>query len=100
MKRIALIALMLAGCSTTPPERIKIVEKVVPVSEKPIAATDIPKVPAPLGPRPTTARAAADTLLAKVCEFVSYADTADGLMAVSAGIPQPPPLKFPECEER
>lgn len=96
---ISAIAL-LSACSTTAPERIRIVEKVVPVSEKPIAAADIPKVPAPLPPRPKSLKAASDLLLAKHCEWVTYADDANRLLAHSAGLPPPPPLSFEECKER
>lgn len=102
MTRQALIlaACLSAAACATPAERVRIVEKMVPVAEKPIAAGDVPRVPAPLGKRPATASAAADLLLAKHCEWVGYAEVAQQLLALSAGLPPATPLRFPECGDR
>lgn len=100
---IAMLFVALTACST-PAIKDRIVEVAKPVAVQPIAAKDVPNVPAPLGPRPklangkTDVRRAGDLLLSKVCEFVGYAIKADPLLRVSAGLPPQEVPKFPECE--
>lgn len=94
---IACIALLLAGCQT-PATRTETVEVKVPVAVQSIKPEQVPVVPAPLPRRPDSLSAAADILLAKVCELESYALKADPLLRVSAGLPPLELPKFPECE--
>jgi hypothetical protein len=102
MKRLAIAALLLAGCSTPPTvTKVETVEVKVPVAVQPIAAVDVPSVPAPLPKRSGNLSADADTLLAKVCEWVGYGIKADPLLRRSAGDKSPPVVPpFPECEKR
>ena len=91
------IALALSGCATGA-VKDRIVEVKVPIATQPIKPADVPKVPAPLGPRPQSLSAAADVLLSKVCELEAYALKADPLLRLSAGLPQQPLPVFKECE--
>jgi ABC-type lipoprotein release transport system permease subunit len=79
--------------------RDRIVEVSKPVAVHPISAAQIPAVPAPLGPRPSSLSAAADLLLSKHCEFVIYVLKADPLLRLSAGLPQKELPSFPECQK-
>lgn len=92
-------SIALAGCAT-PAVRTETVTVKVPVAVQPIKATNIPQAPAPLGPRPQSLSAAADVLLGKWCEAVSYMLKADPLLRVSAGEPPQALPRFPECEGR
>lgn len=94
---VACVALLLAACQT-PATRTQTVEVKVPVAVQPIKPAQVPAVPAPLGPRPQSLSATADLLLAKHCEWVAYALLTDPLLRVSAGMPQRPLAKYPECE--
>lgn len=91
------IAGLLSGCATEA-TRTQTVEVKVPVAVQPIKPEQVPIPPSPLGPRPQNLSAAADTLLAKVCEFVGYAIKADPLLRLSAGQQQGALQKYPECE--
>lgn len=90
-----------ASCAHHP--NIQYVDRVVevdkPVAVQPIKSTDVPAVPAPLGPRPATVPQQKAALLSKVCEFVAYALQADPLLRVSAGLPQQALPDFPECDK-
>lgn len=97
MKRTLILALMLAGCST-PPVRDRVVEVVKPVAVQPIKPEQVPAMPAPLPPRPGSLSAAADVLLAKVCQWVAYGLRADPLLRVSAGDRPSAAATYPECE--
>lgn len=96
---LAILALLLAGCQT-PATRTETVEFKVPVAVQPIKPEQVPAPPAPLPPRPTSLSAAADVLLAKVCELEAYVLRADPLLRLSAGLPQQALAKYPECEGR
>lgn len=97
-RSVAICLCCMAAACATPATRTETLEVKVPVAVQPITPAQVPAVPAPLGPRPGSLSAAADTLLSKVCEFVGYAIKADPLLRVSAG-QQPVTLpKFPECE--
>jgi hypothetical protein len=98
MKRAAIIILAFAQACSTPAIKDRIVEVSVPIATKPLKPEQVPAVPAPLGPRPSSLSAAADLLLAKHCEFVAYALKADPLLRLSAGMQQQALAKFPECE--
>jgi hypothetical protein len=100
MKRLLIItALVLSGCATDA-TKTETVEVKVPVAVQPITPAQVPAVPAPLGPRPSSLSAAADLLLAKHCEFVAYALKADPLLRLSAKMQMQALPKFPECEGR
>jgi hypothetical protein len=92
-----LLPLSLAACQT-PAVQTRTVEVKVPVAVQPIKPAQVPAVPAPLAKRPASLSAAADLLLAKVCELEAYALKADPLLRLSAGMPQQALAKFPECE--
>lgn len=104
MKRCNIIILQLtlaiAACGPTPPQvpsdRIVEVDKPVPVH--PIKPTDVPALPAPLGPIPPTWKQREEAALGKLCEFVAYALTVDPMLHTSAGVPPPAaePV-YPEC---
>jgi hypothetical protein len=99
MRKLTYMSIALLTACSTPAVRDRIVEVDKPVAVKPIKPADVPAVPAPLGPRPSSLSAAADTLLSKVCEWVSYGLRADPLLKVSSGMPQKPLPRFPECEK-
>lgn len=92
------LALLLAACQTPTVVKDHIVEVDKPVATQPIKPADIPAVPAPLPPRPKDLSAAADVLLAKVCEWVAFGIKADPLLRVSAGVKQEALARYPECE--
>lgn len=99
MKRLLITtALVLSGCATGA-TRIQTVEVKVPVAVQPIKPAQVPPVPAPLGPRPQSLSAAADVLLADHCKWVAYGLLTDPLLRVSAGMPQLPLPRYPECEK-
>jgi hypothetical protein len=89
--------LALAACQT-PAVKDRVVEVRIPVAVQPIKPDQVPIVPAPLAKRPASLSAAADLLLAKVCELEAYALKADPLLRLSAGMQQQALAKFPECE--
>jgi hypothetical protein len=98
---VGIAILVLAGCTSPTVTKVETIEVKVPVAVQPIAASDVPPVPAPLPKRSGNLSADADTLLAKVCEFVGYAIKADPLLRRSAGDKNPPAVPgFPECEKR
>lgn len=93
-------AAQLASCAQPTVVRDRVVEVVKPIATQPIKPADLPAMPAPLPPRPGNLSAAADVLLAKVCEWVAYGLRADPLLKVSAGQGQSTAAKYPECEGR
>lgn len=100
MKRLLIAtALVLSGCASGATQT-KVVEVKVPVAVQPIAASDIPTLPAPLPKRPTDARQALDLALSKVCEWVAFGLRAQPLLQVSAGEAQKAVQAYPECGER
>jgi hypothetical protein len=94
---IAAIVGALSACQT-PAVKDRVVEVSVPVAVQPIKPAQVPVVPAPLVKRPASLSAAADLLLAKVCELEAYALKADPLLRVSAKMPPQALPKYPECE--
>lgn len=96
---IVSLALSLAACQT-PAIKDRVVEVSVPIATKPLKPADVPVLPKPLPPRPSSLSAAADILLSKVCEWVGYGLRADPLLKVSAGEKQNPAAAYPECEGR
>lgn len=101
LKRILALStvLVLAGCQT-PATRVEVKEVQVPVAVQPLKPDQVPTPPAALGPRPGSLSAAADLLLAKVCQLESYVLRADPLLRLSAGMPPQSLPKYPECENR
>lgn len=95
---ILLCALALSACAGAPPVTTEIQRVVAPVTVYPVKAEQIPATPAPLPPRPASASAAADVLLAKVCELVGYVLVADPLLRAAANLAPRPLGGFPECE--
>lgn len=93
------IALLLTGCATGAVQD-RIVEVKVPVAVQPIKPEQIPPLPQPLPPRPSSLSAAADILLAKVCQWVAYGIKVSPLLDVSAGQQPKAVLSYPECGER
>lgn len=96
---LAALILALAACHDhpqTPVDRIVTVK--VPVAVQPIKPSDVPAVPAPLGPRPPSLQQQADALFAKWCEAVAYFLKADPALRLSAGETQQPLPAYPECE--
>jgi hypothetical protein len=93
-----LAASLALGACSTPAVRDRVVEVNVPVATHPVAAADVPVVPAPLPKRPASASAALDVALAGYCQMVAYALKADPLLRLSAGLPSQEVPKFPECE--
>jgi hypothetical protein len=94
---VPILMLFLTACQT-PAVKDRVVEVRVPVAVQPIKPDQVPIVPAPLAKRPASLSAAADLLLAKVCELEAYALKADPLLRLSAGMPQQALGRFPECE--
>jgi hypothetical protein len=89
---------LIAGCGHDGAERPQMPAALVPVMIHPIKPEDVPAIPKPLKrPRPKSLRAAADVLLAKVCEWAAYGIKADPLLRVSAGLQPTLWDVYPEC---
>lgn len=99
MKRIVLIGLLLAGCTTTPPVREVSHDVAMPVAVYPVDPASVPTRPAPLGPRPPSLSAAADLLLADHCAWVAFGLIADPLVRAGAHLPPLPLVDYPECRK-
>jgi hypothetical protein len=97
VQALCLVAILLMGCAT-PATKIETKEVLTPVAVQPIKPEQVPTPPPPLGPRPQSLSAAADTLLAKVCEWEAFGLRAYPLLRVSAGLPPQELPKYPECE--
>lgn len=92
-------ALLLSACGSgvVVKERVTSVSK--PVAVLPVKPEQIPHLPLPLNNRPKSDAAAADLLLAKFCEVLTYVFTADPLLRVSAGLPPREFPRYPQCED-
>lgn len=100
MKKLALLLIVAsAGCGgpAVVKERVRTVS--VPVAVRPVQPGQIPRLPLPLNPRPSSDAAAGDLLLAKVCELTAYVLAADPLLHVSAGIEPRELPRYPQCED-
>lgn len=90
MTRLALSAvLILTACATRPPiVRVDTREVVVTRIEKALTEQQVRDTvpPAPMGRRPEALSAALDLALAKLCEYVAYAERADPMLQHSAGV--------------
>lgn len=92
------VALLLAGCAT-PAIEAQVVEVEVPVAVQPVKPEQVPALPAPLPKRPATLAGAADLLMSKWCEAVSYFIRAKPLLDVSSGQQPGEAPRYPECEK-
>lgn len=99
-RSVAICLCCMATACAGPAVKDRIVEVQIPVATQPITAAQVPTVPKPLGPRPGSLSAAADVLMSKWCEAVSYFLRADPLLKVSAGQKPGEVAAFPECEGR
>ncbi|HEX8583062.1 MAG TPA: hypothetical protein VF680_01465 [Allosphingosinicella sp.] len=80
-------AVPIGGCATGA-KQIETAEVAVTHVERAVTPDQVRETapPAPLGPRPDDTGAAADTLAAKLCEYVGYAGKADTLLQHAAGL--------------
>ena len=92
MRRLVIVAaLAAAGCGVSTgrrPVEIETQDVVVTHVERAITEQQVRETapPAPLGPRPPAISGALDAALAKLCEYVGYADRADTLLQHGAGL--------------
>lgn len=101
MKRAALFTtLVLAACTPRVITRVETVEVPVTHIERAVKAEDVLALqpPPPLGARPATAAAAADTLAAKLCEYVRFAAPLDLMVQHAAGLTPKPRVAEPLCD--
>lgn len=96
----ALVYLLLTGCAGSPAIQTRIQEVAVPVAVHPVDPAQVPALVEGLPPRPASPSAAADLLLAKVCELFGYMLQADPLVRAGAGLPPRPIANWPECERK
>lgn len=94
MKRLAIIlSLGLAACgASTPPPATPTV-----IYRDPLAGRALPVPPAPLGPRPETARGQIDALFGQVCRLSAYVVKAVPLLSEAAGQAGVQAPEYPEC---
>lgn len=87
MKRVVMLAFVLAGCAGKPPPAVDVRTVEVPVVrvEKCLEVADLPRRPAALPKRPATIGAALDVAVAKILEWQTYGDRADAVMKGCAG---------------
>lgn len=105
---LAMIALIFAcsstsGCGPTGAARpIAPGETVVIHTERAISADQVNSIvlPAQLGPRPSSASAAADLLAAKLCEYVGVAKVEDLLVQHAAGMTPAQRIYEPICSTK
>jgi hypothetical protein len=96
---VAVTCATLCACQT-PATRIETKEVLVPTAVQPIKPEQVPATVSPLGPRPKSLSAAADTLLSKWCAAVAYMLKADPLLRIAAGEKPIDLAKYPECGDR
>lgn len=97
------LTLALAACGgdnhpAVPSDRVVTVS--VPVAVQPVKASDIPPLPAQLGPRPANAADAADLALAGRCDAIAFVIRAWPLLLTSAGLPPAQAPAYPECDAK
>lgn len=100
MNRLTLIPILLLAACQTPATRTEYKEVKVPVAVQPIKPEQVPLVPTPLPPRPSSLSAAADVLLSKWCEAVAYFIKANPALRISAGMPPQATPAYPECKDK
>jgi hypothetical protein len=102
MKKLiaAAAALAAAACTTAGPLEIETRDVVVTRTERPVTEAQVREAapPAPLGPRPASLSATLDAALAKLCEYVRYAELADPLIQHAAGIAVTQRVAEPVCQ--
>jgi hypothetical protein len=96
---LALVCILLTACGggVVVKERVRTVS--VPVAVRPVQPEQIPPLPLPLNNRPASPAAAADLLLGKFCEVLTYVFKADPLLRVSAGLEPRDFPRYPQCED-
>lgn len=92
---LPILALSACGASVI---KDRIVTEQVPVATRPIKVEQVPVVPSPLPPRPSSLSAAADVLLSQVCKLEGYVLQADPLLRSAAGMAPTTLPSYPECE--
>lgn len=91
--------LALAACASGSTEKeIQTHEVVVTRTEKAVTPAQVPTPPRPIAARPADASSALDTLAAKLCEYVGYADRADPLLQNAAGMTVTQRVLEPICQ--
>lgn len=93
--------LALAACATRGPVReIQTRDVVVTHVERAVRPDQVPTPPAPLEQRASPISAALDQAVAKICEYVAYADFADPLLQHAAGAAAVSRIVEPVCQGR
>lgn len=95
-----IFALACTACTPHVITRTETVEVPVTHIERAVKAEDVAALqpPPPLGPRPASAAAAADTLAAKLCEYVWFAAPLDLMVQHAAGLTPKPRVAEPLCD--
>ena len=85
MKRAIIAGLLLAGCQHRQPEPIvRTVEVAVPVMRPCLEASDIPALPAGLGPAPATQQEALSLALSRLLDWQIFGEQARALLTACA----------------
>lgn len=95
---VIVAAVLLTGCVSAPVQT-KTVEVDVPVAVHPIKPSQIPPLPAQLGPRPSDARDGEAVALAGRCDAISFVIKAWPLLNVSAGLGAVQAPVYEECKK-
>jgi hypothetical protein len=92
--------MLLAACASGPVKEIETQQFVVTKTERAITPAQVAsnQPPAPLGPRPGSLPAAADTLAAKLCEWVLFGRKADAMNQHAAGMEPISRVLEPICD--
>lgn len=92
--------LVITACTPRVITRAETVDVPVTHIERAVEAEDVVALPPPrpLGPRPASAAAAADTLAAKLCEYVRFAAPLDLMVQHAAGLTPKPRVAEPLCD--
>ncbi|MEA3042956.1 MAG: hypothetical protein QOH47_794 [Sphingomonadales bacterium] len=103
MRRLIILAALAATACATTGARVREVQTqdvVVTHVEQAITAQQVRDTapPPPMGPRPATISGALDAALAKLCEYVGYADRADVLIHHGAGLAPASRVFEPVCQ--
>lgn len=96
------VCLGLAACATTRVREIETRDVVITRTERPLTSAQVEGLapPAPLGPRPGPLSSALDAAMAKLCEYVGWADRADAMLRHAAGLPAAQRIVEPVCQGR
>lgn len=98
---LTVAALIIVAACATPPAitRIDTRDVVVTKIERPLTEQQVRETvpPAPMGRRPDAIPAALDLAIAKLCEYVGYAERADPMLMHSAGVAITQRVREPIC---